>query len=139
MALPTDRDVYDARCLRVAAVASARGIALSKGEHPGEHVLVVAANGTTVTFPIVTDDRTWRETSVEQAFYSVLVDARGWSAAHVDAASLATLVDDAEHGEMPFIRTDLTEALARIERLAQMLGGRTQLEALWQSVETATV
>lgn len=136
MAPPTDRDVYAARCLRVAAAAHARGVVLSKSARRGDRALVAAGNGTKAEFAIVTDERTWRETTVEQAFYSVLLDARGWSAANVDDASLARLVDDGERATPP-IRKDLGEERARVDRLAALLGGRTHLEELWQSVELA--
>lgn len=139
MAPPSERDIYDARCLRVAAAAAARGVILSKIDSRTERGLVVAGNGERIEFPIVTDARTWRETTVEQAFYSVLVDARSWSSAHVDSASLATLVDDVERAEIPLIQKDFTEELARIDRLAKMLGGRDQLETIWRSVELAGV
>ena len=134
MTVPNDRDVFAARALRVAAAATAHGATLTKSDAHGARALVVAGNGRTVEFPIVTDERTWRETTVEQAFYSVLVDAHGWSGAHVDAASLATLVDDVERDEMPRIRKDLTEELARVAVLGEIVGGRAQLEALWASV-----
>lgn len=134
MTVPNDRDVYAANCLRAAAAATAHGATLSKSDAHGARTLIVVGNGRRVEFPIVTDERTWRETTVEQAFYSVLVDAQGWSAAHVDEASLATLIDDVERDEMPLIRKDLSEELARVAVLSEIVGGRTELEALWKSV-----
>ncbi|GAC1348898.1 MAG: hypothetical protein NVSMB19_01320 [Vulcanimicrobiaceae bacterium] len=139
MTPPSARDAHDARCLRVASAANARGVTLAKSERRGERALVVSGHGRSVGFPIVTDERTWRETSVEQAFYSVLVDARGWSSANVDDASLATIADDVERDELPLIRTDLTEELARIGELAEIVGGRAELENLWHGVDPATV
>lgn len=139
MSPPNDREVYYARCLRVASAAAARGVVLSKTDGRTECSLLVAGHGERVEFPIVTDPKTWGETSVEEAFYSVLIDARGWSAANLDDASQATLVDDVERAELPMIRKDLSEELARIERLATMLGGRAHLEEIWQSVDLASV
>ncbi len=91
-----------------------------------------------MTFPIVTDDRAWKQTSVEEAFYAVLLDAREWSGAHVDDASVATLVDDVERAELPLIRKDLGEEIARVAVLADILGGRAKLEELWSKVELAS-
>lgn len=139
MGPPSDRDVFAARCLRVASAANAKGMTLEKSSEPGSHAVKISGNGRSVDFPIVTDERTWLETSVEQAFYSVLVDARGWSAAIVDDASLATLVDDVEREEVPLIRKDLSEELERISKLAEVAGGRTALEELLTSVELANV
>ncbi|GAC1530195.1 MAG: hypothetical protein NVS2B8_18190 [Vulcanimicrobiaceae bacterium] len=96
MAASNDRDAFYARCLRVTSVATAAGVTMRKSEGRGKPTLSVSGNGKTVEFPIVTDDRAWRETSVEEAFYVVLLDAREWSGAHVDEASIATLVDDVE-------------------------------------------
>lgn len=112
---------------------------LEKLSDRGSRGIKVSGNGRSVEFPIVTDERTWRETSAEQAFYSVLVDARGWSAANVDETALATLVDDVERAEMPLIRKDLTEELSRISDLAEVAGGRAALEDLLQNVELAPV
>ncbi len=139
MALPSERDVYDARCLRVASAAASQGVSFSKSDRRGKRSLEVSGNGRSIAFPIVTDERTWRETSVEQAFYSVLLDARSWSSAHVDAACLATFGADDERAEVPVIRTDFSERLARIEGLAAIVGGRAQLEDLLQSVDLATL
>jgi len=85
----------------------------------------------------VTDDRAWQKTSVEEAFYVVLLDAREWSGAHLDASSVATLVDERDNIDGPVIRKDLAEEIARVAVLAQIVGGRTKLEELWSTVELA--
>lgn len=139
MAIVSDRDVFAARCLRVASVASAKGVSLEKSHARGKYALTISGNGHVVVFPIVTDERTWRETSVEQAFYSVLLDARGWSAAHVDNASRTTLVSDAAADEMPLIQKDLSEELARIAELAETFGGRAALEDLLHSADLVSL
>ncbi|GAC1396798.1 MAG: hypothetical protein NVS1B2_13130 [Vulcanimicrobiaceae bacterium] len=138
MAASNDRDAFYARCLRVTSVATAAGVTMRKSEGRGKPTLLVSGNGKTVEFPIVTDDRAWRETSVEEAFYVVLLDAREWSGAHVDEASIATLVDDVERAELPIIRKDLGEEIARVAVLADILGGRAKLEELWSTVELAS-
>lgn len=138
MAAPKDREAFYVRCLRVAAAAGAAGATMRKSDARKRPALEVSGNGKSVEFPIVTDDRAWRETSVEEAFYVVLLDAREWSKAIVDEASVATLVDDIERAELPLIRKDLGEAIARVAILAEIVGGRARLEELWSTVELAS-
>lgn len=132
--MPSDRDVYVSRCLRVAAAAGAAGLKLRKLSTPA---LEVSGNGKSIAFPIVTDARTWRETTVEEAFYVVLVDARGWSSASStlnDPAALASL-DDTEKTEIPLVHKDLDDELQRVKSLADMLGGEDKLSALYATAE----
>ncbi len=124
--MPTVNEAFYARCLRVAAAATAVGATFRKSEGREKPALAVSGNGKTVTFPIVTDDRAWKQTSVEEAFYAVLLDAREWSSAHFD---------DVERSELPLIRKDLGEEIARVAVLADILGGRAKLEEIWASVE----
>ena len=138
MAGSNEREAFYARCLRVASAANAAGATLRKSEGRAKPALEVSGNGKSVEFPIVTDDRAWKETTVEEAFYVVLVDARGWSSAQVDDKSVATLVDDTERAELPLIRKDLGEEIARIAVLADILGGRAKLEEIWATAELAS-
>ncbi len=108
---------------------------MRKSEDLKKPALDVSGNGKSVAFPIVTDARAWKETTVEEAFYVVLVDALGWSSANLDASSMATLVDDVEREELPLIRKDLGDAIARVAALAEVLGGRAKLEELWSMLE----
>jgi hypothetical protein len=136
MSVPSDRDVYVSRCLRVAAAAGAAGLTLRKLKQPA---LEVARDGKAVSFPIVTDPRTWRDTTVEEAFYVVLVDARGWSAAKDTLNSpvaLATL-DETEKTEIPLMRKDLGDELDRVKTLAEMLGGEDKLDSLYATADLA--
>ncbi len=137
MSVPNDRDVYVSRCLRVAAAAGAAGLSLRKLK---EHAVEVARDGKAVEFPIVTDDRTWRDTSVEEAFYVVLVDARSWSEASETmskAPAIESLVDETEKSEVPLVRKDLGDELERVKNLADMLGGDDQLHSLYATAELA--
>jgi hypothetical protein len=101
--------------------------------------LIVSSNGHSVTFPIVTDARTWRETTVEEAFYVVLVDAYGWTSAKDTLSNpvpLATL-DETEKSEIPIMRKDLGLQMQRVQTLAEMLGGEDQLHSLYATAEIA--
>jgi hypothetical protein len=131
----TERDAYVGRCLRVAAAARQTGLTLTKLDKP--HAVAVSRNGQFLQFPIVTDDRLWRETTVEEAFYSVLVDARGWAAADLSDAIVVQLTDDVEKGEVNLIKHDLGDEQARMKELTTMLGGETQLAALYATADLA--
>jgi hypothetical protein len=134
MSVPSDRDVYVSRCLRVAAAAGAAGLTLRKLKQPA---LEIVRDGKSVSFPIVTDARTWRDTTVEEAFYVVLVDARGWSAAKDTLSSpvaVATL-DEVEKTEIPLMRKDLGDELERVKTLAEMLGGEDKLDSLYATAD----
>jgi hypothetical protein len=135
MSVPTDRDVYISRCLRVAAEAQAAGLTMLKcGPLP---TLKISRNGREVTFPIVTDTRTWRETTVEEAFYVVLVDAYGWTSASDSLGNdgVITSLDESEKNGLPVMRKDLGLELERIKSLADMLGGNDKLHALYATAE----
>jgi hypothetical protein len=134
----TEREAFYARCLRVAASAATAGATMKKSGTRMRPTLEISGNGKLVEFPIVTDERAWRETSVEEALYVVLLDAREWSNAHLDEASIATIVDDLERAELPLIRKDLEEEIARIAILADIVGGRANLEEMWSTVELAS-
>lgn len=134
----TERDAFYARCLRVAAAAQSVGATLKKSGTRMRPTLEIRGNGKSVEFPIVTDERAWRETSVEEALYVVLLDAREWSHAQVDEASIATIVDEVERAEVPLLRKNLGEELARIAILADIVGGRAKLEEMWSTVELAS-
>jgi len=138
MKSPTEREVFYARCLRVAAAAASAGVTMEKSGTRVRPTLEIVGNEKRVEFPIVTDESAWRETSVEEAFYVVLLDARAWSNAHLDQASMATIVDDVESAELPLIRKDLGEEIARIAILADIVGGRAKLEEMWSTVELAS-
>jgi hypothetical protein len=135
MSVPSDRDVYASRCLRVAAAAGAAGLTMRKLKQPA---LEVARGGKAVAFPIVTDARTWRDTSVEEAFYVVLVDARSWSMASETiskASVVASLEDEVEKAEIPRVRQDLGDELERVKNLTEMLGGEDELNSLYATAE----
>jgi hypothetical protein len=129
----TERDTYVARCLRVAQAAQAKGLTLKKlGK---THAVEASNNGKTVTFPIVTDDRLWRETTVEEAFYSVLVDARGWEAADLGDTIVVSLTDDVEKAEVNLMKRDLADERGRMAQLTEMLGGPEALAALYATAD----
>jgi hypothetical protein len=134
MSVPSDRDVYVSRCLRVAAAAGAAGLTMRKLKQPA---LEVARNGKAASFPIVTDARTWRDTTVEEAFYVVLVDARSWSEASetMSKAPVIESLDDTEKSEVPLVRKDLGDELERVKNLTDILGGEDQLHSLYATAE----
>ncbi len=134
MAMPSDRELYVARCNRVGAVARSYGATLEKVA--GRHELRVTSASGSVVFPIVTDESAWQQTTADEALYAVLLDARSWSEARVDDASLAAL-DAPERTEVPLIRRELSEELDRIAQLTQVLGGRERLEQLWATADLA--
>jgi hypothetical protein len=129
----TERDTYVARCLRVASAAGAKGVALKKLDKP--FAIEVSKDGKKITFAIVTDARLWRETTVEEAFYSVLLDARGWAAADLSDAIVVPLTDDVEKGEINLMKRDLADERARMAELTQLLGGPDQLAALYETAD----
>jgi hypothetical protein len=120
MAVPSDRDMFMSRCLRVSGLAQSRGVTLRKVE--GRHELEVSSPQGSVVFPLVTDERDWRETTVEEAFYAVLLDARAWQSVHVDDAT-------------PSLRGELSSELNRISQLETVLGGHDKLQELWDSAD----
>ena len=129
----TERDTYVARCLRVAGAARASGVTLTKHDKPPS--VEVSQGSQSVLFPIVTDDRLWRETTVEEAFYSVLVDARGWAGVDVNDTIVVSLTDDVEKSEMNLVKRDLGIERDRMAKLTAMLGGDDQLAALYTTAD----
>jgi hypothetical protein len=129
----TERDTYVARCLRVASLAVAKGVTLKKLDKP--FAIEVSKDLKKITFAIVTDARLWRETTVEEAFYSVLLDARGWAAADLSDAIVVSLTDDVEQGEVNLIKRDLEDERARMAQLTELLGGPDQLAALYETAD----
>jgi len=117
--VPNEQDVYIARCLRVTAAATADGVLMRKLDKT--HGLEVSARGKSVVFPIVTDDRMWKATTVEEAFYCVLIDARGWANASLEDVTISQL-DATEKGEVALISRDLTAERLRIAQLSDVLG-----------------
>ena len=66
-------------CARVGEAARNAGLSLAKAA--SGHALVISKDGKSVSFPIVTDDRDWRETTPEEALYSVILDTNAWVSA----------------------------------------------------------
>jgi hypothetical protein len=129
----TERDTYVARCLRVASAAAGKGVQLKKLDKT--FAVEVSKAGETVTFPIVTDARLWRETSPEEAFYAVLLDARGWAAADLSDAIVVNLSDSAEKDEVSLMKRDLAEERARMAKLTDLLGGAAALAELYATAD----
>ncbi len=137
MSVPSDRDVYVSRCLRVAAAAGAAGLTLRKLKQPA---VEVARGGKAVSFPIVTDERSWRDTTVEEAFYAALVDARSWAVASATLSNttvLSSLVDDTEKNQVPLVRKDLGDEIERVKNFTDLLGGEDELNSLYAAAELA--
>ncbi|MFI5303037.1 MAG: hypothetical protein ACHREM_33525 [Polyangiales bacterium] len=123
------REDFVKRCERVAEYARAAGLTLTKMPHA--FAVVVARNGKSVPFPVVTDDAEWRETTPEEAFYCAVTDAFAWCAARPGEAAFATL-DAIERSEVPVIKRDLETQLARVRDLTELLGGMDALRRLWE-------
>jgi len=85
----------------------------------------------------VTDDRLWRETTAEEAFYSVLLDARGWAAADLSDAIIVTLTDDAQRSEVNLMKRDAEDERVRMVELAELLGGPEALASLYATADLA--
>jgi hypothetical protein len=118
-----------ARCERVAETARAAGLTLSKV--PNAFAVVVARDGKSFPFPIVTDERQWQQTSPEEAFYAVVTDAFAWCSARPGETSFATL-DAIERSEVPQIKRDLQEQLKRVAELSELLGGAEAMRRIWE-------
>jgi hypothetical protein len=132
---PTERDTYVARCLRVAAAARTAGVDFKKHDKPP--TIEVSRASKSVSFPIITDDRLWRETTVEEAFYSVLVDARGWAGVDLSDAIVVEMPDDVEKSEVSLIKHDQDIERERMASLAELLGGEQTLTALYATADLA--
>ena len=124
------RQDFLARCQRAAAVVRDAGVALSKA--PREHAIVLTRNGASVSFPIVTDDRVWRETTPEEALYAAVADAFAWASANVSDTSFATL-DALEHMAVPKIKSDYDGEIQKVHALAEIMGGMDVVRKLWEA------
>ena len=125
----TNREDFLARCDRVAETARAAGLTLTK--MPNAFALVVARDGKSFPFPIVTDARDWLETTPQEAFYSVVTDAFAWCAARPGETAYSTL-DAIERSEVPQIKRDLEEKLTRVRELTDLLGGSDAMRRIWE-------
>jgi hypothetical protein len=113
------REEFKVRCQRVADAAHDAGLTLSKQPHV--FAVVVARDGKSIPFPIVSDERDWRETTAEEAFYCAVTDAFAWASARPGETGFATL-DAIERSEVPQIKRDLDDQLSRVRELAAMVG-----------------
>ncbi len=129
MAVPSEQDAYLSRCLRVSAAATAAGLEMRKVEKA--HALEVSSpsQGKSVVFPIVTDDGAWKQTTVEEAFYVVLLDARGWANAKLDDVTVGSL-DPTEKFGVPIMKRDIMDERSRIAQLSDMVGADKLSELL---------
>jgi hypothetical protein len=123
------REEFAARCQRVATAARDVGLTLSKLPHA--FAVVVARDGKSIPFPIVSDERDWRDTSAEEAFYCAVTDAFAWASARPGETSFATL-DAIERSEVPQIKRDLEEQLTRVRELAGLVG-MDGVRRLWEA------
>ncbi len=124
------RQEFMTRCNRVAIVAKDAGVAIAKA--PRDHAVVLTRNGASVSFPIVSDDRDWRDTSAEEALYAAIADAFAWASARPGEAAFATL-DATERSAVPSIKQDFSAEVQRIKDLAQVMGGMDGVRRLWQA------
>jgi hypothetical protein len=122
MTVSSARDVYLAKCRLLYAAASAGGLSFQKVDRP--HALEVSGNGKSVVFPIVTDDRTWKQTTVEEAFYVVLLDAQGFSNASLDDLMVVSVqaTEATEATAQPLMKRDLIDERLRIAQLNDLVG-----------------
>ena len=80
--------LFKTTCVRVGEAARVSGLTLTKA--PKDHSLVISKDGKSVSFPIVTDDRDWRETTPEEALYAVILDTNAWVSAKTGPETLAS-------------------------------------------------
>ena len=119
-------------CARVAEAARNAGLTLTKGT--SDHSLVISKDGKSVSFPIVTDDRDWRQTAPEEALYAVILDTNAWAAAKTDPDTLAGLAADAtEKSQIPLIDTDRKADLDRLSELVDVAGDSNTVKTLWSA------
>lgn len=118
------------RCERVGAYAREAGLTLTKMQHV--FAVTVARNGQSIPFPIVSDEADWRETTPEEAFYCAVTDAFAWCSARPGETAFATL-DATERSEVPIIKRDLEEQLARVRDLVALIGGMDAMRRLWEA------
>ena len=126
----TSRQDFQTRCAQVAAVLEQTGARVTKA--PREKAVVVSGAGASVTFPIVSDERDWRQTTPEEALFAALTDLHAWTTANLDDATLATL-DATEKTEVPLMQRDLADEAERLRVLAQVVGGMDVVRHAWQA------
>lgn len=124
------REAFQSRCAQVAAVIQQSGATVAKA--PKDFAVVVSGAGVSVTFPIVTDERDWRETTPEEALYAALIDLFAWASAKPNDASFASL-DATEKSEVPFVKRDFDAEVERLRALAQIAGGMDTVRRAWQA------
>ena len=101
---------------------------------PSAHALVISKDGISVSFPIVTDDRDWRQTTPEEALYAVILDTNAWVSAKTDPATLASLeADPTEKAEIPLIDTDRKADIDRLHQLTRVVGSNAGVKTLWNA------
>lgn len=126
----SERDQFLLHC--EAAAAAARSAGMSFGKVPGYCAIEVRGHGSEASaFPIVSDERTWRETSAEEAFYGMLCDVYAWAVARVDDAKLARLAKDEDALAREEIRREVGEQLVHLRALAAHAGGIDALKDVW--------
>ncbi len=117
-------------CLRVGEAARTTGLTLSKA--PTGHALVISKDGKSVSFPIVSDDRDWRDTTPEEALYAVILDTNAWVSAKIDPDTLASLQNDVvQKAEIPLMDTDRKADIDRLRQLVDVAGGSDAVKRLW--------
>jgi len=126
----TTREAFQARCTQVAAIVGQSGASVVKA--PKDFAVVVARDGASVTFPIVTDARQWRETTPEEALFAALTDLFAWASAKPDESAWSSL-DAVEKTGVPFIRRDLGAEMDRLHALARIVGGMDVVRRAWQA------
>jgi len=126
----TTREAFQVRCAQVAAAVTEAGASVTKA--PKDFAVIVAREGASVTFPIVSDARDWRDTTAEEALFAALTDLFAWASARPGDVQFATL-DATEKTEIPFVRADLDSHVERLRALAQVLGGMDAVRRAWQA------
>ena len=130
METTTTREAFQVRCAQVAAAVTGAGASVTKA--PKDFAVIVAREGASVAFPIVTDARDWRDTTPEEALFAALTDLFAWASARPGDAQFAAL-DATEKTEIPFVRRDLDSHVERLRALAQVLGGMDAVRRAWQA------
>jgi hypothetical protein len=115
----TSVQAFEARCAVFAAYAHAQGIALRKSAE--KHEIEVFRSGKKVAFPIVSDPHYWKLISPEAAFYGAMVDAKSWRNVRLDDA-------------MPLVVREANAESQRMSKLATILDGQVNLDALLEQV-----
>jgi hypothetical protein len=116
------------RCAAVAEAAQARGVTVAKVA--GEHALRISGSGAPASFPIVSDEEDWQQTTPDEALYVVLSDAYAWYAASPDDAKLAA-IKDAPNESFAAIKRDWGAESSTVASLAALFGGIEELKTVW--------